>query len=672
MKPSPDFRSTQNDAHAVATLRRATIFAAILLITAQLGGAPATEAAVLNGADRAKYKTAFKAAAKSNWPLSRRWARRAKDPLPAKVLKWLEMSQPGNSYRFSEIVGFVEQNPDWPKLNRLRNRAEEAIDETTPTDDVLAWFTKRPPQTTDGMIAYGQALISRGQKAEGSELLRRAWIHGRFNRRAENLFMRQYRKRFSRQDHWQRLDQLLWKGHHRSAQRMLRRVTKGQRALGLARIALRRRSGGVDGAISRVPEALRRDPGLLYERLRWRRRKGRDMDAMEILRNPPDNMVRPDLWAKERAIIARRLLAKGHITDAYKAVRDHKLNASHTARFAEVEWLTGWIALRFLNDPAEARARFKNLYEGVKFPVSRARAAYWTGRAAKAMKDEAIATQWFERAAIFPTTYHGQLSILALNQKIHLPPPPARPDESAIKRFNQHELARVARVLQELGQKRHVRTFLVRLGQINPSSAYKVLAGELAHAIGRPDLGVWVARDAQREGTMLPSIGYPLYPMPDKTPERALLLAVARQESNFDTLAVSRAGARGVMQLMPATARRVARQYRMRYSRSRLNSDPGYNVEIGRRYLKDMIKTFGGSYILAVAAYNAGPNAVRRWIRRNGDPRSGLDDPIDWIELIPYRETRDYVQRVMGNLQIFRNRLKPGQVVMTLDRDLRR
>lgn len=657
---------------AATLFGRAALLCATVFFSAQIGGFTTAEAAVLSGDDRAKYKAAFRASSKNNWTMARRWARRARNPLPRKILKWREMLQSGNGYTFSEIVRFVDRNPDWPKLNGLRDRAEEAIDESTPTQDVLAWFAKRPPRTTDGMIAHGQALIARGQKAEGSELLRRAWIYGRFNRRAETLFMRQYRKRFTRQDHWQRLDQLLWKGHHRSARRMLRRVTRGQRALGMARIALRRRSGGVDGAISRVPETLRRDPGLLYERMRWRRRKARNMDAMEILRNPPHDMVRPDLWAKERAIIARRLLAKGHITDAYKAVRDHKLNASHGARFAEVEWLTGWIALRFLNDPAEARARFKNLYEGVKFPVSRARAAYWTGRAAKAMQDEAIATQWFERAAVFPTTYHGQLSVLALNQKIHLPPPPNRPDKTAIRKFQKHELAMVARVLQELGQKRHVKTFLVRLGRINPSSAYKVLAGELAQSIGRPDLGVWVARYAQRDGAMLPSIGYPLYPMPDKSPERALLLAVARQESNFDTRAVSHAGARGVMQLMPATARRVARQYRMRYSRIRLNSDPTYNVELGRRYLRDMIDKFSGSYVLAVAAYNAGPNAVKRWLRRNGDPRNGLDDPIDWIELIPYRETRDYVQRVMGNLQIFRNRLKPGQVVMTLDRDLRR
>ncbi|MBT5047297.1 MAG: lytic transglycosylase domain-containing protein [Rhodospirillaceae bacterium] len=669
MHQSSEARQTS---HALTSLGRAALLCAAIVLGAPVGGFSDAEAAVLSASDRSKYKTAFKAAARSNWGLARRWARRARNPLPRKVLKWREMLQQGNGYGFSEIVRFVDRNPDWPKLSDLRDRAEEAIDETTPTKQVIDWFAKRPPRTTDGMIAHGQALISRGQKAEGSDLLRRAWIHGRFNRRAERLFMRQYRKRFTRQDHWKRLDQLLWKGHHRSARRMLRRVTKGQRALGLARIALRRRSGGVDGAISRVPEALRRDPGLLYERLRWRRRKARDLDAMEILRNPPENMGRPELWAKERAIIARRLLAKGHISDAYKAVRDHKLNATHRARFAEVEWLTGWIALRFLSDPAEARARFQNLYEGVKFPVSRARAAYWTGRAAKAMKDEAIAAQWFERAALFPTTYHGQLSVLALNQKIHLPPPPARPKNSAVKKFKTHELAKIARVLQEIGQKRHVKTFLVQLGRINPSSAYKVLAGELAQSIGRPDLGVWVARYAQREGAMLPSIGYPLYAMPDKSPERALLLAVARQESNFDTSAVSHAGARGVMQLMPATARRVARQYRMRYSRSRLNSDPTYNVELGRRYLRDMIDKFSGSYVLAVAAYNAGPNAVRRWLRRNGDPRNGIDDPIDWIELIPYRETRDYVQRVMGNLQIFRNRLKPGRVVMTLDRDLRR
>jgi len=199
-----------------------------------------------------------------------------------------------------------------------------------------------------------------------------------------------------------------------------------------------------------------------------------------------------------------------------------------------------------------------------------------------------------------------------------------------------------------------------------------VLAGDLAQSLGRLDLAVWVARHAQRDGAVLLSMGYPLFEMPEGNPERALLLAVARQESNFYAGAISRAGARGIMQLMPRTARGVARSSGIRYSRNRLTSDPVYNVRLGSRYLRDMLSKFEGSYILAIAAYNAGPHAVSRWVRQNGDPRNGVDDPIDWIELIPYQETRTYVQRVLGNLQVFRNRLQPGRMAVTLDRDLRR
>ena len=629
-------------------------------------------AIALTASEKSTYQTAFKFAEKKNWTAARLLAARGRNPLPRKILRWLEMTQTGSNYSFSEIVDFATRNPDWPLPNTLRNRAEEAITETTPTEIVMAWFANRPPRTTDGKIAYAQALVASGRHDEGSVHLRDAWIYGRFNRRNQKRFLRKYRKRFTEADHWERLDNLLWNGHHRQARRMLRRVSAGHRALATARIRLRRRSGGVDSAISRIPDSLRHDPGLLYERLRWRRRKGRDLDALEIFKNPPNEIVRPDLWSKERLILARRLLSDGRIADAYQVIREHGLDHRHTALFAEAEWLAGWIALRYLNQGKDAQQRFEGLYQAVQYPVSKARAAYWAGRAAKAVGIAPQASDWFETAARYPTTYHGQLAAQELGGTIQASPEPPAPDEAERKLFESHELTHAVHVLSELGQRKHVRKFLFRLSRLGKSPSQRVLAGDLANTIGRIDLAVWIARHAHLDGEVYLSMGYPLFEMPDGNPERALSLAVARQESNFYSRALSRAGARGIMQLMPRTARLVARSNGIGYSRTRLTSDPVYNVRLGRRYLRDMLSKFGGSYVLAIAAYNAGPNAVSRWLRQNGDPRNGVGDPIDWIELIPYQETRTYVQRVLGNLQVFRNRLQPGRMAVTLDRDLRR
>ena len=673
MRNSIAIRPVGRSAPGAKPLRRVALRCAPLLAILLLASTGPVQAAALSAADREHYRAAFKAAEKNSWTSARRHARDAREPLPRKILAWLEMTHPGNTFDFDAVTGFIKQHPDWPRMDQLRRRAEEAITESTPTTAILAWFSRFPPETTDGLLAYGQALIVSGRRDEGYALVRRAWIEGTFSRRAEVLFMRQYHKLFTGEDHWARLDRLVWDGHNRSAERMLRRVSRDRQALAVARMRLRHHRGGVDGAIARVPPGLRRDPGLLYERMRWRRLKNRDAEAMEILANPPDRLVRPDLWARERVIVARRMLAAGRITDAFQAVRVHALDQSHGARFAETEWMAGWIALRFLREAKSARARFERLYEGVSFPVSRARAAYWAGRAAQAMKDEAGARDWFRRAAIHPTTYHGQLAVVALGDRLVLPPPPMPPKKEAVRDFENLELARAARMLWELGQKDYLRWFVVRLSRLSETPAHKLLTARFAASIGRPDLGVWVARYAQRESAaILPFIGYPIIDVPNGDPEPALLLAIARQESNFNPNAISHAGARGVMQLMPATARQVARQNRLQYSRSRLTEDPSYNIRLGRSYLADMLKKFEGSYVLAVAAYNAGPQAVTRWLRENGDPRNSVDDPIDWIELIPYGETRNYVQRVLGNLQVYRGRLQPGRVVMTLEQDLRR
>jgi len=633
---------------------------------------PEIKLELLNQSDIVTYKSAFKFAKKKNWKAARRQAAQAHHPLPRKILAWLEMTKSGGGYSFHEINEFVNQNPDWPLPNTIRNRAEEAITDTTSHDAILNWFANRPPKTTDGKIAFTKALIAAGRREEGNIHLRDAWIYGRFNRKNEARFIRKYHSLFTQADHWERLDNLLWNGRHRQARRMLRHVSTAHRALANARIRLRRRRGGVDGAISKVPDWLRRDPGFLYERMRWRRRKGRDLEALEILKSPPGNLVRPELWSKERIILARRLLADGKFGDAYQAIQAHGLDYRHKAELAEAEWLTGWIALRFLNQATDAKQRFENLFKVVNYPVSKARAAYWTGRASKALGDVTQAADWFQIASGYPTTYHGQLATQELGKQILPSPEPVTATDAERTQFESHELTHAVRLLHQLGQRKHIRTFLFRHSKLKNSLGQKIMAGELANSIGRLDLAVWIARHAHLRGSTLPNMGYPLFQMPDGTPERALLLAVARQESNFYPQAISRSGARGIMQLMPRTARLVARSNGLRYSRTRLTSDPVYNVSLGRRYLGQMLAKFSGSYILAIAAYNAGPNAVSRWLRKNGDPRNGIDDPIDWIELIPFQETRTYVQRVFGNLQVFRNRLQPGRMAVTLDQDLRR
>lgn len=660
----------------IALTARSAAFALITAI-ASLPALPAVGNAasrgdLLSAQDERHYRDAFRWAARNNWVMATRQARQAKNQLPAKVLRWMELSQGSNSASFDDIVAFIDANPDWPYPNLLERRAEEAIDENTPHDVALRWFSSHPPITGDGMTAYGEALIAKGDRKAGEAMLRKAWIAGRFNRRSSRLFLKQYGRLFSRDDHWARLDNLLWQGRHSEATPMMRRVDPARAALARARMRLRRFQGGVDWALQQVPETLQNHPGLLYERLRWRVRKNRDNDALETLGSAPADMVRPELWAKERMRLARRLLADGRVTDAWRAIKDHGVTTRHRAQFAEAEWLAGWIALRYLKEDREALRRFAGLYDEVRFPVSRSRAAYWAGRAAQAGGNRRLAAEWFHRAAIHPTTYHGQLAALEVGDRPRQPPPADTPSTAEERAFQKHELVRVVRMLDQLGQDKRVRTFILHLGEISKGQKERILAAQLARGIGRPDLGVWLSRRAHRKGIVLMEHGYPLVPMPEGFPEKALLMAIARQESNFDPKAISPAGARGMMQLMPGTARDTARNLKISYSRGRLTSDPAYNIRLGRSYLGEMLNRYNASYILAIASYNAGPHNVKKWLRQNGDPRETGIDPIDWIELIPFNETRNYVQRVLSNLQVFRHRLQPGKVALTLKSDLQR
>lgn len=625
----------------------------------------------LSRKQRKIWREAFGAASRGQWKRADRAARRGRNKILQKTYRWYRMTKHNSRNSFREISTFIGANPDWPRQRSLARRAEEAMTMATPRPEIRAWFDKHPPLTTDGGIMLGISLIDAGERAEGVAVLRNTWVEGKFGRKQIRSFYKRYRKYLRGEDHRDRLDRLLWDRKYSQARRMMSLVPKGDQILAQARMRLRLFRGGVDWAIRRVPDALKRDPGLLYERLRWRLRKKRLNDAMEILANPPRDLVRPEKWWRERSRAVRPLLAQGRAEEAYRIVRDHGLNAGR--EFSEAEWLSGWIALRFLNRPADAKRHFERMGDAVRYPISLARAAYWTGRAAEAAKDDAGARIWYSKAASHDATYYGQLGADRAGSMIKpMSGAEPTPDPSTIDRFKRSELARAAVFLNVLGRDKLVRSFIRRLARVSKSASRKLLTGRLARALDREDLGVGVARHAYRVGISLPTLGYPVIGMPSGIPEQGLLLALARQESNMDPLAKSSAGALGLMQLMPRTARGVSRSLRIRYSRSRLTRDPSYNIKLGRAYLRGLLERFNGSYILAIAAYNAGPSAVKRWMKKSGDPRSAKRDVIDWIELIPYPETRNYVQRVLENLQVYRQRLGETRVVRSLEADLAR
>ncbi len=613
--------------------------------------------------DKELYGAVFAAAEAGRWDRANGLAVRGNYPSLTKLLTWMRLSEGRPLPSFDEIAAFIAVNPDWPGMNNLRRRAEAAMSDAIDPTRAIRWFTAHPPLSGVGKMRLGEAHRAMGDDEAAARLLRDAWVNGDLSRGEAKTFYRRYHHKWlTAEDHAARLDRLLWDGKRSAARRMLRRVDAGSRALGEARMALRAFAGGVDGAIARVPDALRDHPGLWYERLRWRRRKGFHDSAREILARLPEALMRPALWWRETKIETRKAIQAGFMSVAYGFVADHR--QTEALPRSEAEWLAGWIALRFLGDANLAYPHFTTLYDGVRYPISLTRGAYWSGRAAAA-KDPALARRWFETASRYPTTFYGQLAIAELGGRglFELPADPAVSDADRAAIGN-HELTRVARALAEVGPGDLLRPFVRRLTDLAATPGQRRLVAEIAGQADRPEVGVLAARRAARKGTVLIEFGYPLIAFPpglggnpgDRVDE-ALRLAMLRQESGFAQAARSGAGALGFMQLLPATAKIVARRLGLPYDKARLTSDGAYNLSLGRAYMAGLLDAYDGSYVLALAAYNAGGRRVRSWIKSHGDPRDREIDVIDWIELIPITETRNYVQRVMETVAIYRRRL---------------
>ena len=670
-------RGTPRWRRTVSGARR-TLLALTLALASALAGAPAYADSgppmppAVSKSDIAVYAEAFRAASQSHWRRAHRLARRAHDPLGATILRWWDYSRPYTYASFAEIARFIDEHPDWPARNALQANAESALAVGVSDAEVLAWYRWRDPVSRDGRLRHAEALLGAGESERAAALVRAAWIEGSFSAGKLRDTWRRHRSLLRPEDHIARLDRLVWANRARDARRMFRHVDDGQQKLAEARLALRARAGGVDRAIGRVPQALRDDAGLVYERLRWRRAKRRDEDARALLRQAPERLGPwPKLWWRERAILARRALEDGLSAEAYALAAGHGQTSAST--FSEAEWLAGWIALRFLDDARTAFPHFARMHDAVTLPISRTRAAYWAGRAAEGFEDPEGAALWYGKAAEYPGAFYGQLALA----RIAAPDAPlfAAAEDGAAAALRGHPLIAAVRFLAFLGHDGLLPPFFDRLSALARNRADHAMVSALALQIGRPDEAIQAAQRAARDGYVSVDRLFPLVDVPfsqeDAALEHALVLALIRQESRFDRKARSVAGALGLMQLMPGTARGLARRMGLRGSRARLTADPAHNVALGSRYLGDQIARQGGSYLLALAAYNAGPRNVGRWIAANGDPRHDPDvDIVDWIEMIPLPETRNYVQRVLEGAQVYRWQLGRRPTASSLERDL--
>lgn len=623
--------------------------------------------------------SALDAAAGGDWVAAEVAIAAAPDPLAREILAWVRLRD--GAGRWPDYKTFLAWHPNWPGLATLRRAGERLIPEEAPPAEVLGYFGDAAPQTGRGVLRHAAALVATGRPAEAEAEVVRGWRALSLSP-GEQAAFRDGWGAVLEAHHAARLDMLLWQGWTREAEAMLPLVSPDLQALARARIATRRDAEGLQAAIWAVPQSLQADPGLAYERYRYRVTKGRWDEAEAALRaasTSADALGRPEMWMERRANLARQALARGDVDGAYAIAAGGFGSAGPD--YADAEWLAGYIALERMNDPARAAVHFRRFDALVATPVSRGRAGYWLGRALAATGDAAGAAAAWRAGGAFQTSFYGQLAA----EEAGLPPDGrlvGRPEPGAAAAWQANpvvggSVVRAAVLLHAAGQDDRAIQFLRQAAEGAPAGDRSAIAAQ-ARALGLPQAAVRIGKDAAAEGMILPEEYFPLdaiarksFPVPTE-----YALAIARQESEFNPRAVSTSGARGLMQLMPATAAQMATVAGAPFDLARLGQDPAYNARLGTEYLRQMLARYRGSYILATAAYNAGPGRVDSWLVQNGDPRPGAAaggvDPVDWIEAIPFSETRNYVMRVMEALHVYRIRLDGAASPARLSADLTR
>jgi soluble lytic murein transglycosylase len=594
------------------------------------------------------------------------------DPAAAALLDWLAMRN-GVAMSFERISAFQAENPDWPVTTLIRRRAEEALlAARKPSALVRAYFAKESPVTGSGKLALAFALKADGEIGAALPLVRSAWREDAFGRDMESRILETFPDALATADHRYRMERFLFRESWVSALRAAAYAGDDYVLLAKARMAADGGGKKAEKALAAVPGHLRSDPSYRFSRALYLRRKEKIYDAAQAMADvtrDPALLVDGDGWWAERRMITRKLLDKGEAALAYQVASRH--GAESDAQRIEAEFQAGWIALRFLHNAAAAREHFAEAARVAETPISIARAAYWQARAAEALGSADEAQRHYQRAAAFPIAYYGQLA----RDKLGYPPVelrrPEQLDEASRSAFQNLRPVKALKLLQSVQADDLAISLYGDLAQKLSDVAHLDALASLAAEQGNARALLAVGKAAVQRGFPLDAHAYPTFGIPSfetvgDPVEEAMVYAITRQESAFNAKALSTAGARGLMQLMPATAKRTAQRFGVGFDVKRLVEDPAYNARIGAAHLGELMEDWRGSHILAFASYNAGGGNVSKWIKAYGDPRMPGVDPVDWVERIPFSETRNYVQRVLENLKIYRRRLEDRKLAERL------
>ena len=616
---------------------------------------------ILKEKDYRLAKDIFKLIKKGKWNTAVEQTKNIKDKEFKNLVTWLYLKQSGNQATFDDYQNFIKKNPDYPRIGRLRYMAEHKIIlENTSSRTIINWFNGNEPLSGTGKIKLGEAYIKIKEIELGTNLIKTGWEKADLSKRDVRYYRKKFKKILTTSDHLKRADYLAWDNQYWYLKRMLPYLPKNEKLLYNARFILMTNSYGVDKAISDVPKELVNDLGLQYNRLKWRTRRNRLEGSLEILRkfHGEETLVYPQLWWKLRENITRDLIYAKKYPLAYEVSSNHHLIEG--PEYADAEWISGWLALSFLNKNELAIKHFENFYDNVGYPISLARGAYWLGLAHEKNNNIDKAKKYFKEGTKFTNTYYGQLSFnkIKLGQDFKLSQEHKIADGYE-KEFNKNKLIRIIKLLKEMDRTEFSKDILKHLATLNVEKGSEILAAKLSTEVGRFDYAIQISKQASYEKRFINLFNYPIISIPNEIngkqmPSQELLLAIIRQESEFDARANSHVGAQGLMQIMPGTAKLVARNLKTTYSKNLLKSDPAYNIKLGTYYFNSLLEDYDGVLPFAIGAYNAGPNRIKSWVKRYGDPNKKEINFIDWVELIRFKETRNYVQRVIENINVYK------------------
>jgi soluble lytic murein transglycosylase len=597
------------------------------------------------------------------------------DPLARKLAEWIVLRSDDNGASVERYRAFLAANPSWPSQTFLRRRIEAALwDDHRDDATVWSWFANESPLSAKGKFALARAMIARGDRANAERLVKNAWHNDAMSEDTENAALDLFGPLITPGDHKARMDLLLYGSEHDAALRAARRLGGGEVALAKARIATYRKASNTRALLEAVPRELHNDPGYIFSRIQLLRREEKFVEAAQLMMSAPRDPGRLhnlDEWWIERRLLARKMIDLGDHRTAYLIARDAALPSRDIYK-TEQEFTAGWIALRFLNDPATAAQHFARIGIGSVNPTTLARAGYWQGRAAEAAGHAQEARSAYAAAAQQSTSYYGQLA----RAKLGLPQIELRGAQATRGRSVERlEIVRAVQLLYEVGEGEIAVPIFADMGENGDPDALIGL-GEAASRQGDARGMLLMGKAALNRGLPFDFYAYPVNGIPPfrsigPEVEPSIIYAIARQESAFNPAVVSPAQAYGLMQVTPDAGKYVCKKYGASFDLGRLKADPVYNAALGAAELGGLIEDYRGSYIMTFAAYNAGRGSVKKWIERYGDPRDPRVDAVDWVELIPFSETRNYVQRIMENLQIYRARFGGG-TRLQIEADLHR